>query len=140
MLSLLEKRHCPYVFRFTRYKPLELKAQPYLARYQQDLREHPEEVRQEEFRCYEMHYKADEWEQSRRVVLVVVPPQEDELFARFFFLAVGTVCTYSPLKRSLASLRRRITASRGGSAGISASHPWPIRSRRPAFSNALRTS
>lgn len=86
MLSLLEKRHCPYVFRFTRYKPLELKAQPYLARYQQDLREHPEEVRQEEFRCYEMHYKAKEWEHSRRVVLVVVAPQEDELFARFFFL------------------------------------------------------
>ncbi len=29
LLSLLEKRHCPYVFRFTRYKPLEVKAQPY---------------------------------------------------------------------------------------------------------------
>ncbi len=33
-----------------------------------------------------MRYKADEWEHSRRVVLVVVAPREDELFARFFFL------------------------------------------------------
>ena len=89
LLTPLEERHCPYVFRFTKYEPLAQQALPYLARYQKDLSQHSVQLRQEEFRCYEMRYKAEDWKHSRRVVLVVVAPAEGELFARSFFLVTN---------------------------------------------------
>lgn len=89
LLSTLEQRHCPYVFRFIEYKPLRQLAHPLLTRYQQDLRQRPDEVRQEEFRCYEMRYKAEEWKHSRRVVLIIVAPDQGEMFARSFFLVTN---------------------------------------------------
>lgn len=90
LLSPLEARRNPYVFRFTEYKPLKEKVQPFLSEFQRALCERPEEVRQMGFRCYEMRYKADEWKHSRRVVLVVVAPPEGELdIPRYFFLVTN---------------------------------------------------
>jgi hypothetical protein len=40
----------------------------------------------DQIRSYELTYKADDWEKARRVVLLIVPPEEGELFPRTFFL------------------------------------------------------
>ncbi len=87
LLSTLEARNTPYLFCFTEYAPLAKMAQPYLSAFQQDLCERPQEVRDKEFHCCELLYKADDWEQPRRVVLVILTPPEGELaLPRYFFL------------------------------------------------------
>ena len=90
LLSVLEKRPCPYVCRFKEYPPLQRKVEPYLKDFQKVLRRSPEEVRQMEFRCYEMHYQGKEWKRPRRVVLVIVAPPEGELdLPNYFFLVTN---------------------------------------------------
>lgn len=87
LLTSLEERGCPYVFRFTEYSPLIGPAQDRVNHYLKDLCERPTEVREKEFGCYEMRYKADGWKHSRRVVLVILTPPEGELdIPRHFFL------------------------------------------------------
>ncbi len=89
LLVPLEERGCSYVFRFKKYEPLAAKAQDRLNHYLKDLRERPEQVREKEFRCYEMRYQAREWNRSRRVVMVIVTPAEGDLFPRCFFLVTN---------------------------------------------------
>jgi hypothetical protein len=89
LLVPLEERGSPYVFRFKGYKPLAVRAQDRLNHYLKDLRERPDEVREKEFRCYEMRYQAEEWDRSRRVVMVIVPPAKDDLLPRTFFLVTN---------------------------------------------------
>lgn len=90
LLSVVEEEGCPYVCRFKRYDPLRGPAQDRINHYLKDLRERPEQTREEEFRCYEMRYQGEEWSRSRRVVLVVVRPDEEELpIPRHFFLVTS---------------------------------------------------
>jgi hypothetical protein len=89
LLVPLEERHRCYVFRFKQYGPLTGPAQDRLNHFLKDLHERPDEVKEEEFRCYEMRYQADEWSHSRRVVMVIVAPEADDLFPRYFFLVTN---------------------------------------------------
>ena len=89
LLVPLEERGRSYVFRFKKYEPLDVMAKVRLNHFLKDLRERPEEVREKEFHCYEMCYKAKEWSRSRRVVMVIVTPAEGELFPRYFFLVTN---------------------------------------------------
>ncbi len=89
LLAPLEERGCPYVFRFKKYGPLAAKAQDRLNHYLKELRDRPDEVREKEFRCYEMRYQAEEWDRSRRVVMVIVAPAEDDFLPRYFFLVTN---------------------------------------------------
>jgi len=90
LLSVVEEEGCPYVCRFREYDPLRGPAQDRIIHYCKDLRERPEETREEEFRCYEMRYQGKEWSRSRRVVLVIIRPDEGELpIPRYFFLVTN---------------------------------------------------
>ena len=60
LLVPLEERGRSYVFRFKKYEPLDVMAKVRLNHFLKDLRERPEEVREKEFHCYEMCYKAKE--------------------------------------------------------------------------------
>ena len=97
LLSAVEDRGCPYVCRFTKYEPLKGPAQDRIDHYLKDLSDRPE-TWEEEFRCYELRHKGQEWSRSRRVVLVVVRPPRDELLVdpRHFFLvtnfSASTMC------------------------------------------------
>jgi hypothetical protein len=89
LLVPLEERNRCYVFRFKKHSPLIGPAQDRLNHFLKDLRERPDEVQEEEFRCYEMRYQADEWNRSRRVVMVIVAPEPGELIPRYFFLVTN---------------------------------------------------
>lgn len=91
LLTALEQRapRPTYVFRFTSYPPLQAATRGLLARYQQDLRERPQEVREQEFRCHELRYQGHEWHHSRRVVMVIVAPEDGQLLPRAFFLVTN---------------------------------------------------
>ncbi len=90
LLTSIEERGIPYVFRFAEYSPLKGPAQDRVKHYLKDLHERPEEVREKEFRCYEMRYQAKEWTHSRRVVMVIVTPAGGELdIPRYFFLVTN---------------------------------------------------
>ena len=78
-----------YVFRIKAYPPLQAAAQDLVARYQQDCNERPAALREQEFRCHELRYKGEEWSRDRRVVLVIVPPEDGHLFPRSFFLVTN---------------------------------------------------
>ena len=87
-LSRLEARaDTSYVSRIKKNARLEDVARPYVEAYQQELAQHPERLREEGFRCRELRYQAKSWAQPRRVVLVLVSSETEELpIARHFFL------------------------------------------------------
>ena len=87
-LSELEERtDTSYVARIKKNARLEERARAWVEGYQQELARHPEELREEGFRCRELVYQARSWQRPRRVVLVLVPCETEELpIARHFFL------------------------------------------------------
>ena len=87
-LSELEERtDTSYVARIKKNTRLEELARAWVEGYQQELAQHPERLRKEGFRCRELVYQARSWPQPRRVVLVLVPCETEELpIARHFFL------------------------------------------------------
>ena len=87
-LSRLEARaDTSYVSRIKKNARLEDVARRHVEAYQQELAQHPERLREEGFRCRELRYQAKSWPQPRRVVLVLVPSETEELpIARHFFL------------------------------------------------------
>ena len=87
-LERLEARdNTSYVSRIKKNARLEELARPWVEAYQQELAQHPERLREEGFRCRELRYQAHSWAQPRRVVLVLVPCETEELpLARHFFL------------------------------------------------------
>ena len=87
-LSELEERtDTSYVARIKKNARLEERARAWVESYQQELARHPEELREEGFRCRELVYQARSWQRPRRVVLVLVPCETEELpIARHFFL------------------------------------------------------
>jgi len=111
LLCLLEQRLRPasYVFRIRNYGPLRHMARPFIERYLQDLGQRPDEMRQEGFRAYELSYQAKNWKQCRRVVLIIVPPEEGELLPRSFFLITNFGATAMPAAELLALYRQRGT-------------------------------
>ncbi|MDA0337101.1 MAG: IS1380 family transposase [bacterium] len=88
LLTDLEQRQPrpSYVFRIKSYPPLKAATQHLVVAYQEDFKQRPQELREQEFRCHELCYKGDQWSRHRRVVLVIVPPEDGDLFARSFFL------------------------------------------------------
>ena len=111
LLSLLEQRLRParYVFRIRHYGPLRQMARPFVERYLQDLVQRPDELRQQGFRAHELSYQAKEWKQHRRVVLIIVPPEEGELLPRSFYLITNFGGTSMPAAELLALYRQRGT-------------------------------
>ena len=87
-LSELEERtETSYVARIKKNARLEELARAYVEGYQQELAQHPQRLREEGFRCRELRYQAHSWLKPRRVVLVLVPCETEELpIARHFFL------------------------------------------------------
>jgi len=111
LLSLLEQRLRParYVFRIRNYGPLREMARPFVERYLQDLVQRPDELRQQGFRAHELSYQAKEWKQHRRLVLIIVPPEEGELLPRSFYLITNFGGTSMPAAELLALYRQRGT-------------------------------
>ena len=111
LLCVLEQRLRPtqYVFRIRNYTPLRQMARPYVAGYLQDLRERPDEVRQEPFRAYELHYQGTKWKRARRVVLVIVPPEDGQLLPRSFCLITNFSAATMPAAKLLKLYRQRGT-------------------------------
>ncbi len=85
MLCTLEKRLRPvdYVFRVKAYPPLQKMAKPFVYAY---MHQRGQTQAPDQTHYHELMYKADKWNRARRVVLLIVPPQEGELFPRTFFL------------------------------------------------------
>jgi len=85
MLCMLEKRlrRIDYVFRVKAYPPLQKMAAPLVQAY---LRHSVQTQEPDQTRFYELTYQAQDWKKARRVTLVIVPPEEGELFPRTFFL------------------------------------------------------
>ena len=85
MLCMLEQRLRPvdYVFRVRAYAPLQEMAEPFVQAY---LRHRAQTVEPDPIRLHEVAYKAKDWKRTRRVVLVIVAPEEGEMFPRTFFL------------------------------------------------------
>lgn len=98
LLTALEQRPrlTTYIFRFTQYAPLERMTRDLVSQYQEDLREKSDQVREEEFRCHELSYQGEKWRHPRRVVLVLVPPEQGELSPRSFFLITNFSATPMP--------------------------------------------
>lgn len=111
LLGTLEQRLRPvrYVFRLRNYGPLRQRARPYVERFLRELAAQPEAVRQEPFRAYEMSYQAKEWKRPRRVVLIIVPPQEGELLPRSFYLITDFSAAILPAAKLLKMYRQRGT-------------------------------
>jgi hypothetical protein len=111
LLSLMEGRLRPvhYVFRIRSYPPLQELAEPFVQQYLRDLCDDARTVRQEDFRCHELVYQAKKWARPRRVVLVIVPPEEGQLFPRTFCLVTNFGATTMPGERLLALYRQRGT-------------------------------
>ena len=111
LLCLLEQRLRPvrYVFRLRNYGPLRQRARPYVERFLQELAARPQAVRQEPFRAYELSYQAKEWKRPRRVVLIIVPPQEGELLPRSFYLITNFGAATMPAAKLLKMYRQRGT-------------------------------
>jgi len=111
LLAVLEQRLRPtqYVFRIRNYTPLRQMARPYVAGYLQDLRERPDEVRQEPFRAYELHSQGTKWKRARRVVLVIVPPEDGQLLPRSFYLITNFSAATMPAAKLLKLYRQRGT-------------------------------
>jgi hypothetical protein len=111
LLCVLEQRLRPtqYVFRIRNYGPLRQMARPYVERYLQDLRERPEEVRQQPFRAYELQYQGNKWKRARRVVLVIVPPEDGELLPRSFYLITNFSASTMSAAKLLKLYRQRGT-------------------------------
>lgn len=109
MLTVLEKRRCPYVCRFRKHDPLKGPAQDRIEHYLKDLSERPEETREEEFRCYEMDYQGKDWSRARRIVLVIVRPPEGELpiEPRHFFLVTSLSAATAGGERLVDHYRER---------------------------------
>ena len=87
-LSELEDRaDTSYVARIKKNTRLEELARADVEGYQQELAQHPDKLRKEGFRCRELVYQAHSWHTPRRVVLVLVPSETEELpIARHFYL------------------------------------------------------
>jgi len=108
MLSMLEQRLRPvdYVFRVKAYPPLQEMAEPFVQAF---LRQSAETAQPAQICFHELTYKAKEWEQARRVVLIVVPPEEGELFPRTFFLITSFSAGRMSGERLLDLYRQRGT-------------------------------
>jgi len=111
LLSLMEQRLRPvrYVFRLRSYPALQELAEPFVQHYLRDLCEDARAVRQEDFRCHELAYKAKKWSRHRRVVLVIVPPEDGQLFPRTFFLITNFPAASMAGERLLELYRQRGT-------------------------------
>ena len=85
MLCMLEKRLRPidYVFRVKAYPPLQKMAKPFVYAY---MNQRGQTHASDQIHYQELMYKGDKWKRARRVVLLIVPPEEGELFPRTFFL------------------------------------------------------
>ena len=85
MLCTLEQRLRPvdYVFRVKAYPPLQQMAKPFVYHY---LHRSGQSQAPDEIHAHELSYQAKDWNKARRVVLLIVPPEEGELFPRTFFL------------------------------------------------------
>ena len=92
MLCALEQRLRPvdYVFRVKAYPPLQEMTEPFVQYYLhqrgQSQEAGPGSGTPDQIRSHELTYQAAERKQARRVVLIIVPPEEGELFPRTFFL------------------------------------------------------
>ena len=108
MLSMLEQRlqSVDYVFRVKAYAPLQEMAEPFVQAF---LRQNAEGVEPDEIRLHELAYKAEDWKRTRRVVLVIVPPEEGEVFPRTFFLITSFGATRMTGERLLDLYRQRGT-------------------------------
>jgi hypothetical protein len=112
LLSLLEQRlrpHTHYVFRIRNNGPLKKMAQPHIERYLCELQQRPEQLRQQGFRAHELSYQAKAWKHSRRVVLIIVPPEEGELLPHTFYLITNFGTGSMTGQRLLALYRQRGT-------------------------------
>ncbi len=69
----------PFVGRMTSNAVLDRMAQPYLKR---PVGRPPEQLREW---CHEFYYKAESWEQHRRIVLVVSERPDDLFYITFFW-------------------------------------------------------
>lgn len=81
-LSALDAANIPFVGRMTSNAVLDRMAQPYLKR---PAGRPPQQLREW---CHEFYYKAESWEQHRRIVLVV-SERPDDLFLHHFFLVTS---------------------------------------------------
>ena len=108
-LSRLEgRKNTSYVARIKKNARLETLARPLVERYQRQLALDPERLRQEGFRCHELRYQADSWPQPRRVVLVLLPSETEELpMARHFFLITDQSPPTRPSREVVEFYRQR---------------------------------
>ena len=105
---LEERRNTSYVSRIKKNARLETLAQPWVERYQRQLARDPEGLRQEGFRCHELSYQADSWPQPRRVVLVLLASETEELpLARHFFLITDQSPQTGPARQVVEFYRQR---------------------------------
>lgn len=97
-LDLLEQRpRTSYVARIKTNAVLERKARAQVAAYQRDLARDPATLQAEGFRCHELSYQATPWTKSRRVVLVLIPSEQDELpIEHHFFLVTNDPASVTP--------------------------------------------
>ena len=111
LLTLMEQRLRPvhYVFRVRSYPALQEIAEPFVQQYLRDLCEDSRAVRHEDCRCHELVYQAKKWARPRRVVLVIVPPEDGQLFPRTFFLITNFAASSMSGERLLALYRQRGT-------------------------------
>lgn len=108
MLSMLEQRLRPvdYVFRVKAYPPLQEMAEPFVQAY---LRHRVEAAQPDQIRLHELAYKAKDWKRTRRVVLVIVAPEDGEMFPRTFFLITSFGATRMAGEHLLDLYRQRGT-------------------------------
>ena len=108
-LTRLEERvDTSYTARIKKNARLECLASRHVKRYQRDLARHPEPLQEQDFRCHELRYQAGSWERPRRVVLVLVPSERDELpIEHHFFLITDMSIQAMPSRDLVAFYRQR---------------------------------
>ena len=105
---LEERAGTSYVGRIKKKARLEELARPWVESYQQELAQHPDRLRHEGFRCHELSYQARSWSRPRRVILVCVPSETEELpIARHFCLVTDLTPQRREARDVVAFYRQR---------------------------------
>lgn len=107
-LTRLEDRaDTSYVSRLKKNPRLERLVDRHVERYQRDLARHPEPLQEEGYRCHELRYQADSWECPRRVVLVLIPSEKDELPIEHHFFLITDRSTQTMGSRDVVAFYRQ---------------------------------
>ena len=107
-LTRLEERvDTSYAARIKKNARLERLAQRHVEGYQRDLARHPAPLQEEGFRCRELRYQARSWQRPRRVVLVLIPSQRDELPIEHHFFLITDMSTQTMPSRDLVAFYRQ---------------------------------